>query len=131
MNFSPAASQPAFELGNEWYHCKHCDKYTSNFCRAFVRRKYRMCRACLKLRRGPEPQTPLGRLRRLLYKSLHGKGFKDYARALSCEVVQDILDYHGVEAKDVARIVPPKLGDRLIDPSSYRIVSIRREGEST
>ncbi|GBG33549.1 Hypothetical Protein FCC1311_097722 [Hondaea fermentalgiana] len=81
----------------------------------------------------PRPATApkgVGRLRLLLYKSLHARGQRDLARALTNDAVLAILETHGVKAKDVVRIVPPRNSGAACNLIEYGVVRyISRNGQ--
>ena len=105
------------------FYCKHCDSYTANFWKSFIEHGTRICRSCYNSRRKAEPTEPISRLRRRLYKALHGAGHRDLAKGLSDDSIRCILASHGVEdPSSVKSIRPPKGKHDLMIPNRYKVV---------
>jgi len=119
----PRAALPPFKSADGRYHCKCCSSYTFNFCRSFIARRYRVCKACNRQNRKREVSgDSVTRLRRLLYKSVHNKGFPQFAKALTNDAILSILKLHGSRPDQVTRIVPPMVLSEISDLSRYGVV---------
>jgi hypothetical protein len=107
----PASERRPFEsAGGDQYWCNDCQKYTSDFYPAFVTRRYRACRKCFKRKQAHRDAAKgIPKLKRQLYKALHGRGHREVARGVTKETVEAILKLHEANVNEVVRIIPPKL----------------------
>lgn len=115
--------QPPFHgPGGNSFYCRFCRAYTNNFWKSFVKHGTRACRDCYSVRRKPAPTGAIPKLRRSLYKTLHGQGHRDLAKALTDESVWAILKSHDIADPEAVRAIrPPKSQDEFMKPNMYKL----------
>ena len=106
----PVVQKPPFRKicnGRSTFHCKNCNKYKSqsNFFPSYLSRQYRTCVSCVKKR---DKSSDLQRLKRSIYKILHGRQELGLAQRISREFITNLCDFHNVSPADVQTFQIPR-----------------------